>query len=280
MPPYIRKIARAIHEKRGIPLSEAIPFAIGRIKKWAAGGDNVTAETKAKAAAAIAAWERLKGKAKLTEAALPVVLDANLGVPTPLLLAWLDEIDAREAALVEAGAAGGGAGARMTASTSSRARAGAIAARKRPPVTSSGKKFDESKHPRGGKGSTTGGKFVAKGSSGSEVRAVQRRIGARVDGEFGAMTEAAVRKFQRERGLEVDGIIGRQTVAALRGRKDAKRVKVGELTEQDRSFLSGHVRGKGRRRDDDDDSTSSTTRKVTKSKTPGGRTKTTTTVIR
>jgi hypothetical protein len=477
LPPYIRKIARAIHEKRGIPLSQAIPFAIGRIKRWAAGGDNVTAETKAKAAAAIAAWERLKGKAgKLTEAA---TIDENLGIPTPLLLRWVDELDqadalvearreprrlpdgtfaplgtgsilagghgqgtsrrtlatnvrarpappprkgpapsgatnasrgifekydddglrvaladpqltgrnrrqaervatsrgislpesghaalsgftvdkgsitheatdadgnairirkestgawvvevqkdgrwlpnrftrddaGRKAAekhflarakggakgaareqgtrtnvggarkLVEAGAAGAGAPARMTASTTGRARAGAIAARKRPAAPSSGGKFDESKHPRGGKGSTAGGKFIAKGSSGSEVRAVQRRLGARVDGDFGSMTEAAVKRFQQKHGLTVDGIIGRQTVAALRGRKDAKRVKVGGLSTADRDFLSGHVRGKGRRRRSTSgraNATSSSTKTTTTSTTPGGRTKTTTTVV-
>lgn len=353
LPPYIRKIARAIHEKRGIPLSQAIPFAIGRIKRWAAGGDNVTAATQAKAAAAIAAWERLKGKAgKLTEAA---TIDENLGIPTPLLLRWVDELDQADALvearrhprrlpdgtfaplgtgsilagghdqmaggegtivglvqqdgmakvrvrtargeflvdpdslrpvtkrkLVEAGAAGSGAPARMTASRTGRARAGAVAARKRPAATSTGGSDFESKHPRGGKGSTAGGKFVAKGSSGSEVRAVQRRLGARVDGEFGAMTEAAVKRFQQKHGLTVDGVIGRQTVAALRGRKDAKRVKIGGLSKADRDFLSGHVRGKGRRRRSTSgraNATSSSTKTTTTSTTPGGRTKTTTTVV-
>lgn len=63
LPPYIRKIARAIHQKRGIPLAQAIPIAIGKIKDWAAGGDNVTAKTRAKAAAALAKWTALKGRA-------------------------------------------------------------------------------------------------------------------------------------------------------------------------------------------------------------------------
>jgi peptidoglycan hydrolase-like protein with peptidoglycan-binding domain len=105
--------------------------------------------------------------------------------------------------------------------------------------------FTENLHPRGKKGSTGGGKFVAKGSSGQEVRAVQRRIGSRVDGTFGDKTRAAVMAFQKRHGLKVDGVVGRQTVAALRGRKDAKRVKVGSLSQADLSFLSGHVRGKG-----------------------------------
>lgn len=466
LPPYIRKIARAIHEKRGIPLDEAIPFAIGRIKRWAAGGDNVTAETKAKAVAAIAAWEKLKGKAKLTEAAAHEHDDDALGIPTALLLAWADEVD-DVAPLVEAGfdeilhprdrtgkfahkaalramsvgqskrvgnahvlkleadkfdvrpvrngspdnaprgqvsldrAASiasvdhGGAEtptgrgqegqvvgssalgnrrvkgtpeqerargernarmatvrandakaprsaverfgqdtvdlmndvqlgrksaaeltpaqakkvakalehalrelnkSRLTAYDGARARlrrsiadvkaratlVEAAASSATPPsrlnvrlksgrtvnVTADharrlhrqgfaatdqrpgagGGKFDEAKHPRGGKGSTSGGKFVAKGAGGTEVRAIQRRVGARVDGAFGDKTKAAVERFQRKHGLKVDGIVGRQTVAALRGRTDAKRVKVGKLSDRDRAFLTGHIRGRGGKR--------------------------------
>jgi hypothetical protein len=62
LPPYIREVARAIHEDHGYPLDRAIPMAIGRIKRWAAGGGNVSAETRAKAAAAVAEWEALKAK--------------------------------------------------------------------------------------------------------------------------------------------------------------------------------------------------------------------------
>lgn len=70
LPPYVRKLARAIM-KTGKSKSQAISIAIGRIKKWAAGGDGVDADTKAKAAKALAAWEALKaknkaGKVKLT----------------------------------------------------------------------------------------------------------------------------------------------------------------------------------------------------------------------
>ena len=62
LPPYIRKIARAI-ERTGRPLDVAIPIAISRIKVWAAGGDGVTAKTQAKAAAAYAQWLALRAKA-------------------------------------------------------------------------------------------------------------------------------------------------------------------------------------------------------------------------
>lgn len=100
----------------------------------------------------------------------------------------------------------------------------------------------ESKHRRG-----PGGTWITMGASGTEVRAIQRRVGAKVDGDFGHRTQARVRAFQKAHGLHVDGIVGRQTVAALRGRTDAARVKVGNLTEHDRSFLRGHIKRTGRK---------------------------------
>lgn len=93
----------------------------------------------------------------------------------------------------------------------------------------------ERKHPR-----TRGGKFTVKrGDSGEEVRTVQRAIGAKEDGNFGDRTRRAVMAFQRRNGLAVDGVVGRQTAAAIRGRKDAKKVKAGKLSESDREFLRG-----------------------------------------
>ncbi len=61
LPPYVRKLARAI-EKNGHSLSSAIAIAISRIKTWAAGGGDVDADTKAKAVKALAQWEALKAK--------------------------------------------------------------------------------------------------------------------------------------------------------------------------------------------------------------------------
>lgn len=60
LPAYVREIARSIHEKRGMPLEQAIPIAIAQIKKWAAGGGGVNADTRAKAVRALAEWEKLK----------------------------------------------------------------------------------------------------------------------------------------------------------------------------------------------------------------------------
>lgn len=61
LPPYVRKLARAI-SRNGKSLDSAIAIAISRIKVWAAGGGDVNADTRAKAAKALAQWEALKAK--------------------------------------------------------------------------------------------------------------------------------------------------------------------------------------------------------------------------
>jgi hypothetical protein len=63
LPPYVRKLARGIM-KSGKSKSQAIAIAISRIKAWAAGGDDVDADTRAKAADAVAQWTALKAKNK------------------------------------------------------------------------------------------------------------------------------------------------------------------------------------------------------------------------
>src|SRR5262245_7971580 len=49
---------------------------------------------------------------------------------------------------------------------------------------------------------------LRRGDSGEAVMVIQRIVGAVVDGQFGARTEAAVREFQRRHGLVPDGIVG------------------------------------------------------------------------
>lgn len=61
---------------------------------------------------------------------------------------------------------------------------------------------------------------LRRGSSGSEVRALQtalneRGYGLEVDGRFGPATEAAVRRFQTTEGLAVDGVAGPNTLGRL-----------------------------------------------------------------
>lgn len=60
-----------------------------------------------------------------------------------------------------------------------------------------------------------------RGSRGTEVRNIQSRLSAwgynpgRVDGIYGAKTEAAVKRFQRKHGLTPDGIAGPATLAKI-----------------------------------------------------------------
>lgn len=63
LPAFIQHIAQDLIRERAMPESEAIATAISQCKKWAAGGKNVHPDTRAKAAAAIAEWERLKATA-------------------------------------------------------------------------------------------------------------------------------------------------------------------------------------------------------------------------
>jgi peptidoglycan hydrolase-like protein with peptidoglycan-binding domain len=77
--------------------------------------------------------------------------------------------------------------------------------------------FDESKHPRAGKGQPTGGQFIRKGATGSEVKGIQRALGIKADGKFGNKTKSRVEEFQRNHGLTVDGVVGAQTAGALHG---------------------------------------------------------------
>ena len=52
---------------------------------------------------------------------------------------------------------------------------------------------------------------LRRGATGGQVSTLQRLIGAKVDGIFGALTEARVRTVQREEGLVPDGIVGPKT---------------------------------------------------------------------
>jgi peptidoglycan hydrolase-like protein with peptidoglycan-binding domain len=53
------------------------------------------------------------------------------------------------------------------------------------------------------------------GSSGSAVKAVQRRLHVRTTGYYGSETAAAVKRFQRRRHLKADGVVGPATARAL-----------------------------------------------------------------
>jgi hypothetical protein len=67
LPKYIREVAKGIRKSNpSWSESRRIATAVNQIKRWAAGGGNVTAKTRAKAAAALAEWEAKKAAAKAT----------------------------------------------------------------------------------------------------------------------------------------------------------------------------------------------------------------------
>jgi murein DD-endopeptidase MepM/ murein hydrolase activator NlpD len=59
------------------------------------------------------------------------------------------------------------------------------------------------------------GATLKRGSDGPQVKALQRALGIRADGTYGARTARAVRRFQRKQGLPVDGEVGPETARAL-----------------------------------------------------------------
>ena len=62
LPAYIQHVAHDLMQERGMGESQAIQMAIGICQRWARGEGGVSADTKAKAAAAIAEWDKMKAK--------------------------------------------------------------------------------------------------------------------------------------------------------------------------------------------------------------------------
>ncbi len=90
LPPYICRIARAV-KRSGKTTSQAIAIAVSRVKKWAAGGDDVDADTRAKAAKALAQWEAKKAKAKAASKAKDTVKASRPGGPHEPVLCLANE---------------------------------------------------------------------------------------------------------------------------------------------------------------------------------------------
>jgi N-acetylmuramoyl-L-alanine amidase len=83
---------------------------------------------------------------------------------------------------------------------------------------------------------------LRRGSSGSAVLTLQRRLGAlgywcgTPDGSFGHLTQQAVWAVQKVAGLSRDGIVGERTWAALdAGRRPTPRYRSGTLIEVDKA---------------------------------------------
>jgi hypothetical protein len=65
LPEMIDCVARAIYWESGVKdVSRAIRIAVGKVEDWAAGKDNVTPKTRAKAQAAVASWNAKRARAK------------------------------------------------------------------------------------------------------------------------------------------------------------------------------------------------------------------------
>lgn len=58
---------------------------------------------------------------------------------------------------------------------------------------------------------STNRKTIKKGSTGSDVKALQKALGLKVDGKFNKATEKAVKAYQKKNGLTADGVVGADT---------------------------------------------------------------------
>jgi peptidoglycan hydrolase-like protein with peptidoglycan-binding domain len=70
-------------------------------------------------------------------------------------------------------------------------------------------------HPKPGRKTTLGPRLLKMGSTGAQVRAVQRVVKVGADGVFGTHTRAAVEAWQRTHSLHIDGIVGPRTALSM-----------------------------------------------------------------
>lgn len=205
LPAYIQHIANDLIHERGFTTSRAIATAVSRCKVWCAGGDNVKADTRAKACAAVAAWEALKVKTHLK----PNEHDRHPGGDHR---GSADDVNA---------------GFLWDSSKHPRKPKGA-----------GGGQFAQGNNSP----APTNEKPVAQGQSGKQVKDLQHRLSEvghhlKQDGQFGEKTDAAVRKYQKEHGLKVDGLVGPKTTAALRRKHPADHKKPVRKRKQTASGL-------------------------------------------
>src|SRR5687768_12521574 len=64
---------------------------------------------------------------------------------------------------------------------------------------------------------------LERGDRGPAVRSLQRLLGIRADGVFGAGTLRAVKRFQRRHQMRVDGVVGPATWRVLRRSRGGRR---------------------------------------------------------
>jgi hypothetical protein len=233
LPAYIQNVRNAIMRDGKVDESRATAIAIGKVRDWAEGKGDVGPEVKAAAAKAIAEFDRMRAKSKVREtpASKPRARKRTPhrapSVGDPLAM----RVETGDLALLETSAHPGVTryGHPITASSLPGNQV------RKPNRTRTGvsSHYDAGKHPRGRGGVWT----VKQGASGDVVRVVQRRVGAKADGQYGSQTAQRVMDFQRRHGLKVDGVVGRQTIAAMRGDANALHVSPGSATVADRRWL-------------------------------------------
>jgi peptidoglycan hydrolase-like protein with peptidoglycan-binding domain len=69
--------------------------------------------------------------------------------------------------------------------------------------------------PKPSTGRKLGSRTLKRGNKGADVAVLQRFLGIKDDGIFGAATEGAVKDYQRMRHIKADGIVGPKTVGPI-----------------------------------------------------------------
>ncbi len=69
--------------------------------------------------------------------------------------------------------------------------------------------------PKPSAGRKLGSRTLKRGNKGADVAVLQRFLGIKDDGIFGAETEVAVKDYQRMRHIKADGIVGPKTVGPI-----------------------------------------------------------------
>lgn len=235
LPSYIRRIAEHLFGQ-GHTVSQAIAIAVSQVKKWAAGGENVKPDTRAKAAAAVAAWEGVKAKSKaksaLKEAArfdylrmtphecqeAGEAFAARLAIVEGLLLSTAGE-SVPSAAVAASRDLLEGRAVRMVLRSPPARAVDVLDARVR--LSREARDLRELAEALGANVEPAKPRPLPHDAEPTRTTQLQNRLASLGhalvgDGHYGPKTDAAVREFQKTQGLKDDGIVGDKTTELLR----------------------------------------------------------------